>query len=474
MDRFQLAKFKERARKATPGPWRVARRNNVSASRSEDESFIVESETTFVDKNGTHHQKPPQGANGQWASGKEVNSHDSWLADVLRLDDAEFIADSREDVPRLVSEVGRLYAELDRREGLFVEESKSLRVQIEQLQREAEAGRERIERLKASEERLAILFEHAPDGYYLSDLKGTFVDGNRAAEEMCGYGRDELVGKNFLMSNLLTPREIAKAAKLLAQNALGMGTGPNEFTLKRKDGRRVLVEIRTYPVKINGRTLVLGIARDITARKRAEDALRQSEERYERAANAGRVGVWKWDLSTGEMHIDPNLKSLLGFENAEIGNHVDDWASHVYPADIERVRDATEACTGGEPLRYELEHRMVHKDGSVRWFQARGTVLQDHEGKPRRMVGTDLDVTSLKRAEEEKALLEAKLRHSRVQKHSCLQLFATAIVDSLGGCVPRFVEKERRPPLRHQGIRSGGNLRVFENLAQTLVAVDAP
>ena len=217
-------------------------------------------------------------------------------------------------MPRLVSEVGRLYAELDRREGLFVEESKSLRVQIEQLQREAEAGRERIERLKASEERLAILFEHAPDGYYLSDLKGTFVDGNRAAEEMCGYGRDELVGKNFLMSNLLTPREIAKAAKLLAQNALGMGTGPNEFTLKRKDGRRVLVEIRTYPVKINGRTLVLGIARDITARKRAEDALRQSEERYERAANAGRVGVWKWDLSTGEMHIDPNLKSLLGFE----------------------------------------------------------------------------------------------------------------------------------------------------------------
>ena len=78
------------------------------------------------------------------------------------MDDAEFIADSREDVPRLVSEVERLYAELDRREGIFVEESKSLRVQIEQLQRKAEAGRERIERLKASEERLAILFEHAP------------------------------------------------------------------------------------------------------------------------------------------------------------------------------------------------------------------------------------------------------------------------------------------------------------------------
>ena len=67
MDRFQLAKFKERARKATPGPWRVARRNNVSASRSEDESFIVESETTFVDKNGTHHQKPTPGS--EWSMG---------------------------------------------------------------------------------------------------------------------------------------------------------------------------------------------------------------------------------------------------------------------------------------------------------------------------------------------------------------------------------------------------------------------
>ncbi|MCH8873879.1 PAS domain S-box protein [candidate division KSB1 bacterium] len=135
------------------------------------------------------------------------------------------------------------------------------------------------ESAERSEERFRLLFEYAPDAYYLNDLTGTFVDGNKAAQEMTGYKKEEMIGKNFLRLNLLPPMQIPRAAALLAKNVLGRPTGPDELTLNRKDGTQVSVEIRTTPIRIKNQTLVLGIARDITERKRAEQALRESEER---------------------------------------------------------------------------------------------------------------------------------------------------------------------------------------------------
>ncbi|MCJ7771477.1 PAS domain S-box protein, partial [Candidatus Bathyarchaeota archaeon] len=92
------------------------------------------------------------------------------------------------------------------------------------------------EELRNSEERLNILFELAPDAYYLNDLKGNFIDGNKAAEEVTGYTKKELIGESFLKLKLLPRSQALKAAKLLAMNALGKPTGPDEFVLNRKDG----------------------------------------------------------------------------------------------------------------------------------------------------------------------------------------------------------------------------------------------
>jgi PAS domain S-box-containing protein len=126
-----------------------------------------------------------------------------------------------------------------------------------------------------SEERLNALFEHAPDAYYLGDLKGKFVDSNKTAEEITGYQKDELIGKDFLELNMLSPEQMLKMIEILAENALGNSTGPDEFSLARKDGSHIMVEIRTFPVDINQKTLVLGMAHDITNRKRTEEALKR-------------------------------------------------------------------------------------------------------------------------------------------------------------------------------------------------------
>ena len=90
------------------------------------------------------------------------------------------------------------------------------------------------EELKHSEERFKVLFECAPDPYYLCDLQGNFVDGNKAAEEAIGYKREELIGKNLFEANLLLPEDIPKAREQFARNILGYPSGPDEFVLNQK------------------------------------------------------------------------------------------------------------------------------------------------------------------------------------------------------------------------------------------------
>ena len=148
-----------------------------------------------------------------------------------------------------------------------------LNMMIDDIRNEITEHKQAEEELRSSEERLRILFEDAPDAYYLNDLKGNFLDGNKATEKIIGYKKEELTGKSFLKLKLLSPAQMPRAAAGLARNALGKASGPDEYVLNRKDGSQVPVEIRTFPVKIKGKTVVLGIARDITERKRAEEEI---------------------------------------------------------------------------------------------------------------------------------------------------------------------------------------------------------
>lgn len=131
------------------------------------------------------------------------------------------------------------------------------------------------EERRSSEERLQILFDYAPDAYFLSDLSGNFIDCNRAAEELLGYRRDEILEKNLFKSGFLIPEHIPRGISLLARHIEGVPTGPEELVLVRKDGRGVVVEMRHYPVTIGNKCLVLGSAHDITDRKMAEDSMRR-------------------------------------------------------------------------------------------------------------------------------------------------------------------------------------------------------
>lgn len=142
--------------------------------------------------------------------------------------------------------------------------------------------------LKSSEERFKIIFEFAPDAVYIHDQEGRFVDGNRAAEELIGRTREDLIGKRFFDLDLLSPADFKRAVSLLEKSRCGIATGPDELVLKRPDGTAISVEIMTYPISIEGQQLILGIARDVAERKELDlvrrEAFRQIDRNLEQLA----------------------------------------------------------------------------------------------------------------------------------------------------------------------------------------------
>ncbi|MGB2907021.1 MAG: PAS domain S-box protein [Candidatus Aminicenantaceae bacterium] len=164
--------------------------------------------------------------------------------------------------------------------------------------------RETAAQLKNTEERLRTLFEYAPVAYYLSDRKGTFLDGNLAAEALIGYKRAEFIGKNYLSTDLLPKDQLPAATKILAQTILGKISGPYEIVLKHKDGSRIQVEISNIPIKIEGKTRVLGVAVDLTQRNKAQEKEKEMIHSLRQHADVG--------MKLGEVSKDDNIFQIIG------------------------------------------------------------------------------------------------------------------------------------------------------------------
>jgi PAS domain S-box-containing protein len=136
---------------------------------------------------------------------------------------------------------------------------------------------------------------------------------------------------------------------------------------------------------------------------------RLAQERYKLATSSGGVIVWDANLTTSELYADPSLKSLLGYEDHEIRNHFGDCLRLVHPEDVNFVVERAKAHIHSITSRFEAEHRVVQKDGGIRWFLSSGTVVRNEQGKAVRMIGTGTDITQRKLTEQELQRLSARL-----------------------------------------------------------------
>ncbi len=184
----------------------------------------------------------------------------------------------------------------------------------------------------------------------------------------------------------------------------GFSVGGVDYVPKPFHMEEVLARVQTHVAlyklqkELEGRNADL--QQEIAVRKQAEAALRISQERYQMATQAASVGVWDWNLQTGDFYLDSNLKALLGYTDEEIPNDPAIWIGCVHPDDRQPALETLQAHLDGQTPAYIFEYRMLHKDGSVRWFLTRGTAIRDEHGQTIRLVGTDMDTTERMQAKQ--------------------------------------------------------------------------
>ena len=132
------------------------------------------------------------------------------------------------------------------------------------------------------------------------------------------------------------------------------------------------------------------------AHKRAQEALKESEERYALAALGSNDGLWDWNIPDNEVHFSGRWKSMLGFQENEISNKPEEWFDRIHDADRARVKNEITAHQSGATPHFESEHRMLHHDGTFRWMLSRGLAIRDQSGRPLRMAGSQTDITQAK------------------------------------------------------------------------------
>jgi len=262
------------------------------------------------------------------------------------------------------------------------------------------AARKRTEQaLRESEERYRSLIETSPDAITLTDLNTKLIMMNEQAARLHGFASvEEMRASGKTAFDLVAPED-RERAMANTRKALAEGSVRNiEYTLLRKDGSSFPAELSASLVAdAEGKPVAfIGITRDISARRQAEEALRESEERYAFAARGANDGLWDWNLKTDEVYYSTRWKRILGCEEDEIGSKPEEWFDRVHPEDLQRMRAEIEAHLKKKTPLFENEHRVRHRDGSYRWVLSRGMAIRDAAGQTARMAGSLTDITERK------------------------------------------------------------------------------
>jgi diguanylate cyclase (GGDEF)-like protein/PAS domain S-box-containing protein len=165
-----------------------------------------------------------------------------------------------------------------------------------------------------------------------------------------------------------------------------------------RDGAQDYLVKREVDTNLLERTIRYAIER-----KRAEEAVRVSEERYALAAAGASDGIWDWDLATGHVYYSPRWKAMLGFSDGEVSANVEAWFSRVHPDDLAALREELDRHLLGGEAHFEAEYRLTRRDGSTMWALSRGLAVRDATGRATRMAGSLTDITARKRVEEQLA-----------------------------------------------------------------------
>jgi len=245
-----------------------------------------------------------------------------------------------------------------------------------------------IEGLRKSERRYRQMFEtNMAVKFILHPQTGIIVEANSAACRFYGYSAEEMAGMSVFEINVLSPEEIhAEMKKAASERRLNF-----EFQHRLKSGEIRDVEVLSGPIDTEDGVRLYSIVYDITDRKLVETKLAESEERLAFAIRGSDDGVWDMDLVTGQHYWSARCKELIGYAPHEINEQDYEDFAFLHPDDREMAIQAFQRhLDHGDP--YDYETRILHKDGSYRWFRTRGEAIRDENGVAIRVTGTIRDI----------------------------------------------------------------------------------
>jgi len=258
--------------------------------------------------------------------------------------------------------------------------------------------------LRESEERYRNLFETATDGIFTVDVNTRFTSGNRKAEEMCGYSRAELIGQYATV--ILPEEEVPRMADILKKVLKGE-INTYETKIITKNGDLLPVEVTSSPIEKDGKIIgALSMARDISERKRAEEKLRRSEEKYRTILENITDGYYEIDLAGNFTFFNNSMCEIIGYPQCEMMG-----MNNRQYMDKENARKVyqtfNKVYTTGKPSR-AFDWELIRKDGTKRTVEASVSLVRNPQGEPAGFRGIVRDVTERKRMETERAELERK------------------------------------------------------------------
>ncbi len=282
-------------------------------------------------------------------------------------------------------------------------------------------------------------FESFALSVIITDKEGNIQWTNPAFTQLTGYSIEEALGQK--PSILKSGKHPEKHYKEIWDTILSGKVWNGEVINKRKNGSLYHQECTITPVTDSSGNITNFIALqvDITYRKVIEQALRDSEERWQFALDGSGLGVWDWNIQTNEEFFSTHWKKMLGYDEYEISNSVEEWTNRIHPDDLEKSFTEMDLYLSGQKEVYSNEHRLKCKDGTYKWIHSRGKIVEtDKNSKPLRLIGTHSDITEQKIAEEkllnalkqEKELNELKSRFVSTTSHE----FRTPLASILLAC----------------------------------------
>jgi two-component system sensor histidine kinase/response regulator len=272
------------------------------------------------------------------------------------------------------------------------------------------------ESLRESERLYRAIGESIPYGVWTCDTEGRNKYASESFLRLVGMTQEQF--SRFGWKDVLHPDDAEKAITAWRECVRIEGIWDFEHRVLGTDGQWHPILARGVPVRDEqGRiTCWAGIDLDISRLKKAEEALRKSEERQRRALSSARIGHWEWEIQADRITYLDSLPILYGRPDDRPFADFPEFLTIVHPDDRDSVRLAAErAFSAGIP--YQVDYRVIWSDGSIRWLAGRGGTFFDSEGTPIRMVGVNLDITDRKDAEAQVRLLNENLER-RVEERT--------------------------------------------------------